>query len=107
MAGLAEEDRGNLVANMIAEYFDIDPTDIQGYLIGVERATEDGGLVFSSIWSMNKPMWQLLGFCDELKAHIEKQRDGDLVPPSNGEVPESRQVRRARARTRGRGTRPS
>jgi hypothetical protein len=98
MAANDDSEKGLILSEAIAEYFDVEPETIQGYLIGVERVTEEGGLFFSSIWSVNKPMWQLSGFADELKHHVEKQRPVEV--PANGEV-ESRQVRRARSRGRG------
>jgi hypothetical protein len=107
MAADEQTEKGEIIAEMLAEYFEVDQGEIQGYLIGVERATPEGGLIFSSVWSMNKPMWQLLGFAEELKAHVEKQRGGDTLPDINGQPAESRQVRRARTRGSGRGKRAS
>jgi hypothetical protein len=70
---MAEIEPGVNLSSVLAEYFECDPAEIRGYVIGCERQAGDN-LVFTTVWSINTPDWQLAGFADEIKRSLDSNR---------------------------------
>ena len=94
-----EESKGAVITEAIAEYLEIEAEDVRGWVVGVERMTESG-VTFSSVWSVNVPIWGLLGFVSELKRHLLRQHPDHQLQATNGVAP-SRAVRRRRGSRQG------
>ena len=58
-----------VLRDALAEYFDVDPEEIIGLIVGYERP--DGG--FSSAWAAASP-FQVLGYIDEFREQQKLQR---------------------------------
>lgn len=67
-----QNDKGEALKHALGEYFECDPDEIGVFVIGCGRNTPDGP-VFSSAYP-NVAHWDLLGYVDELRNHIEKRR---------------------------------
>lgn len=71
--------------NAIADYFDIDPDTIKGFVLGLEQGE---GANFSSVWQATSH-WQINGWLEEMRAQQNKRRDqleALQQQQSNGEV---------------------
>ena len=91
-----QEEKNQILVEALAEYFECEPEQVHGYLIGCEH-TDDNGVTFSSIWSNNVPWWGLNGYVGELQRHVDNQRGGS----DNGQVPMPPRAVRRGARRRG------
>ena len=81
-------ERSRLITEALATYFDFDPNEVTVFVVCCERRTEDGNTTISSAWSAI-PHWHLTGFVDELKNHIEQQKNREALETtlSGGEEP--------------------
>ena len=94
-----DETKGLLISEAIAEYIGVEPESIRGWVVACERDTPEG-VSFSTVWSINVPIWGLLGYAEELKKHLENQRDS--VKSSTNGVAAVAPSRAQRRGTRGR-----
>lgn len=74
--GAQSEEKWRMLTVAIADYYDMDPEDIQGFVFAVERIdSETEQLVLSSAWSGGIPPWRLDSFVRELLRQVENLRD--------------------------------
>lgn len=66
------KDATELVA-ALAAYFGCEPGQITGWVVACERTEESGLLTLSTGWGA-PAAWRVIGFVDELRDHIERQR---------------------------------
>ena len=62
------------IVNALKEYFECPDDDIPLFVVACERTAPDGTVSMSSAWSLI-PTWHLTGFVDEIKNHIEQERN--------------------------------
>ena len=102
----AEQDtnKGEVLREALAEYFEVEVDSIHGFIFACERDDEEQGLTMSSSWSLNTPFWHLIGYLDECKHHLERNYRA-VVPQAvaNGSDKPNRAARRGRGRGRTRG----
>jgi hypothetical protein len=56
----------------VAEYLDLDPEQIHGFVLGVEN-TKNDALIFSAAWSA-AAYWTVLGYINELEVNLKQVR---------------------------------
>lgn len=69
----------------VAEYFDVDPEVIKGFVLGLELGE---GAAFHSVWQASSH-WQINGWLEEMLAQQRNRREQNELlqqQQSNGEV---------------------
>lgn len=97
----AQKGNGDILIEALAEYLEVEPESIHGFIFACERDDDEAGLTLSSAWSLNTPFWHLLGYLDEAHHQLERQFR-TVVPASNGAAEKpNRAARRGRGSRRG------
>ena len=99
-----ELEKGMILTEALAEYYECEPEDIRGFVVACEWEHPEEGLTLSSAWSIGTPIWHLLAFVEELKMHLLRNRPEVNAAQQNGEGP-NRAARRGGSRGRSRGRR--
>jgi hypothetical protein len=96
-----QEEKGAILVEALAEYFDVEPEAIHGFIFAVERDDEEAGLTLSSSWSAGTPSWNLMGYLEEAHHHVERTHRG-ITPHVAANGSDKPAPNRAARRGRGR-----
>lgn len=82
-----QEDKGAILREALAEYYDCDPEEIGGWIVICEKNDPEAGLQLTTAWNTGVPFWTLLGFINQAEHEIDKRYRGGVNVVMNGEVP--------------------
>jgi len=91
-----QEDKGAILVQALADYYDTDPENILGFVVGCEREDEEMGVTLSTAWSIGTPYWHHLAYIDEMKHQVERNYRSPVPQEQTKGKPRDRQQPRGR-----------